>query len=171
MQAPAHDHERTELGPAMAALTEKQRRYVLALFDAPKSYGSGVFAAKRAGYGTPASSRQSLAQMAHQLNSDPKVQAAIAETSQQFLTTLGPVAFRAMKNVLDKPNHRDFGRVIGIVMDRVAPQNSTHTVKVQHDATPTLAATAAVLKRISELAVQAGLDVSKMPALIEGKAS
>jgi hypothetical protein len=39
--------------------------------------------------------------MAHALNSDPKVQAAIAETSQQYITALGPHAVRALKKVLD----------------------------------------------------------------------
>jgi phage terminase small subunit len=140
------------VGPAMAALTDKQRRYVHALFEAPKSHGALTFAARRAGYGTASSSRQSLSSMAHALNSDPKVQAAIAEVSQQHLTVLGPVAVRAMKRVLDQPQHRDFGRVIGIVMDRVAPAESTLTVK--HDATPAFQNTAEVMRRIAELAAK-----------------
>ena len=103
-----------QVGPAMAALTEKQRRYVIALFEAPKSHGALTFAAKRAGYGTATSSRQSLSQMAHALNADPKVQAAIAEVSQQYITVLGPHAVRALKKLLDDPKARDHGRALGI---------------------------------------------------------
>src|SRR6266702_4264914 len=83
-------------GPAMAVLTEKQKRFVRALFESPKTYGAGVFAARLAGHGNEKSSRQSLASMAYQMQCDPKIQAAIAEVSQSFLTTLGPVAVRAM---------------------------------------------------------------------------
>jgi phage terminase small subunit len=139
-------------GPKMAALTEKQRRYVTALFEAPKSHGALTFAARRAGYGSASSSRQSLSQMAHALNGDPKIQAAIAEVSQQYITVLGPHAVRALKKVLDNPAHRDFGRALGIVMDRVAPAESTLNVK--HDATPAFQNTAEVMKRIAELAAK-----------------
>jgi phage terminase small subunit len=108
-----------------------------------------VFAAKAAGYS--ASSRQVLAAQAHQLNADPKVQAAIAEVSQYHLTTLGPPAVRAMKRVLNTPNHRDFGRVIGIVMDRVAPAQSTHTVKVEGEVKLSAGEAARVMDRIEQL--------------------
>lgn len=154
--------EHGHFGPAMAALTEMQRRYVISLFDAPKNYGSGVFAAKRAGYGTPTSSRQSLAQMAYQLNSDPRVQAAISETSQQYLTTLGPSAVRALRRVLDDPKHRDYGRALGMILDRVSPLQSTAVLKVEHEAAPSMQATAKVFERIMQLAAQANV-----PAMID----
>lgn len=151
-----------DYGAAMQALTEKQRQYVRALFHAPKTHGSGVFAVKSAGYGTATSSRKSLAQLAYQLNNDPKIQAAIAEASQQYLTALGPVAVRALKRVLDKPDHRDFGRAIGIVMDRVAPPQSTHKLTVEHEAAPSMRRTADVFSRIMELAARA-----KVPPMID----
>ncbi len=138
-----------QYGPAMAALTERQRRYVRALFDAPRSHGSGVFAAKAAGYS--ASSRAVLASTAWQLNSDPKVQAAVAEMSQQFLITLGPVAVRTMKRILDTPNHKELGRVIGLVMDRVSPVQSTAIVKVEGEVKLSAGDAATVLNRIEEL--------------------
>jgi phage terminase small subunit len=141
-----------EMGPAMQVLTEKQRKYVLALFEAPRSHGSGVFAARSAGYGTSSSSRQSIAQLAYQLNTDPKVQAAIAEVSKQYLTVLGPHAVRGLKKVLDNPAHRDFGRALGIVMDRVSPVQSTAVVKVEGEIKLSAGETAQVLERIEELA-------------------
>ncbi len=79
---------------------------------------------------------------------------AIAEMSRQYITTMGPVAVRALKKVLDTPSHRDFGRAIGLVIERVSPQQSTHTVKVEHDATPAFKDTAQVLARIEQLAAK-----------------
>ncbi|WP_354102246.1 hypothetical protein [Bradyrhizobium sp. RT7b] len=149
-----------QIGPAFSALTEKQRRFVLALFDAPRSHGSLTFAAKAAGYET--TSRASLHSIAHQLGSDPKVEAAIAEISRQYLVTLGPRAVRAMRRVLDDDKHKDFGRVLGIVMDRVSPVQSTALVKVEHEAGPSLRAVANVTARILELAERAGV-----PAMID----
>jgi phage terminase small subunit len=144
--------ESGQFGPAMAVLTEKQRCYVIALFEAPKTHGALTFAAKRAGYGTPTSSRQSLSQMAHALNADPKIQAAIAEVSQQFITVLGPHAVRALKKVLDNPSHRDFGRALGIVTDRVAPVQSTAVVKLEGEVRLSTGDTAHILERIEQLA-------------------
>ena len=45
-------------------------------------------------------------------------------------------------------------------MDRVAPQQSTHTLNIKHDATPALRATAEVIARIDALARAAGLNVA-----------
>jgi phage terminase small subunit len=141
-------------GPAMAALTAKQRRYVLALFEAPRSHGALTFAARAAGYGKATSSRQSLSQMAHQLNGDPRIQAAIAEVSRQFLTALGPHAVRALKKILDNPAHRDHGRALGIVMDRVSPVQSTAVVEVKGEVKLSAAAAERVMERINELAAK-----------------
>lgn len=138
-----------QIGPAFAALTEKQRRFVLALFDAPKSHGSLTFAARAAGYN--ASTADSLHSIAHQLGSDPKIEAAISELSRQYLVTLGPRAVRAMRKVLDDDKHRDFGRVIGIVMDRVSPTQSTAVLKVEGEVKVSSADAARVLERIEEL--------------------
>jgi phage terminase small subunit len=150
----------------MAVLTDRQRRYVQALFEAPRTHGSGTFAARTAGYS--ASSRSVLASIAYQLNGDPKVQAAIAEVSQQYLTTLGPIAVRALKKVLDQPSHRDFGRAIGIVMDRVVPQNSMHVVKIEAEIKLSSHETARVLERIDELAAKFAVQLPA-PKIIEGE--
>ncbi|WP_407160165.1 hypothetical protein [Bradyrhizobium sp. STM 3557] len=159
--------ERTNFGPAMQALTEKQRRYVLELFNAPKAHGSGVHAARAAGYGTASSSRQSIAQLAYQLNQDPKVQAAIQEVSKAYLTVLGPHAVRALKKVLDNPGHRDFGRALGIVMDRVSPVESKAVVKVEGEIKLSAEEAAETMKRIAELSAKFALPA---PTVIDGKA-
>jgi glyoxylase-like metal-dependent hydrolase (beta-lactamase superfamily II) len=76
---------------------------------------------------------------------------------------------RALDRLIDTPSHKDHARGIAMVLDRVYPAETQHTLRVQHDVTPAAVATAAVLKRISELAAQAGLDVNKMPALIDAQ--
>lgn len=146
------DHGDANPGPAFAALTEKQQRFVLALFDAPHSHGSMTFATKAAGY--KATTQASFHSIAHQLAYDPKVEAAIAEVSRQYLVTLGPRAIRAMRRVLDNDKHRDFGRVIGLVADRVSPVESKQIVKVEHDITPSAKQTADTLERIAQLAAK-----------------
>ncbi|MGA2056921.1 MAG: hypothetical protein ABSG88_16600 [Bradyrhizobium sp.] len=157
------------LGSAMSALTDKQRRYVIALFEAPKTHGAMTFAARRAGYGTASSSRQSLSQMAHQLNGDPKIQAAISEVSQQYITVLGPHAVRALKRLLDKPDHRDHGRALGIVMDRVAPAASTLTVK--HEGEVKFSQDASVvLARIEKLCAKFAIPLPA-PKIIDHEAA
>ncbi|EIG56084.1 hypothetical protein Bra1253DRAFT_00692 [Bradyrhizobium sp. WSM1253] len=138
-----------------------------ALFQAPRSQGAGLFAARAAGYGTPTSSNNSLSVMAYQISHDPKVQAAIAEVSQQYLTTLGPVAVRAMARVLGNDKHREFGRVLGILMDRVAPANSTHTVKVEGEVKVSAADAARVMDRIEELTAK----FLSAPKIIEHEAA
>lgn len=163
------EHVDGELGPAMAALNEKQRLFVRALFESPKKHGAAVYAARVAGYGTSTSSVRSMANIASRLSSDPKVQDAIQEESRKYVTTLGPLAVRALKNLAGTPSHRDHGRALGMIIDRVLPTQSTHTVKVQHDATPGMRDTAAALARISELAAQFGIDARSLPPLIEAK--
>ncbi|WP_245509374.1 hypothetical protein [Bradyrhizobium zhanjiangense] len=141
-------------GPAMAALNERQKRFVHALFLAPRSHGSRTFAAKAAGYGTPTSSRQSLSQIGHQLSTDPKVQAAISEVSASYLTTLGPPAVRALRRLLDDPKHKDHGRALGIIMDRVTPVQSAAVLKVEGEVKISAADAARVMERIEELSAK-----------------
>jgi phage terminase small subunit len=160
--------QETSPGQAFSALTQKQQRYVIALFEAPRSHGAMTFAARKAGYGNANSSRQSLSQMAYQLNVDPKVQAAIAEVSRQYITVLGPHAVRAIKKILDDPKHRDFGRAIGIVMDRVAPQSSTLAVKVEGKIELSARETAQVLERMEQLAAKFSVRLPA-PKVIEGE--
>lgn len=138
-------------GPAMAKLTEKQRKFVHALFLAPRSHGAGLFAARAAGYGTPTSSNNSLSVIAYQMQNDPRVQAAISEASQMYLTTLGPPAVRALKKLLANPKHRDHGRALAIVMDRVTPVQSTAVLKVEGEVKVSAADAARVMERIEEL--------------------
>jgi hypothetical protein len=73
--------------------------------------------------------------------------------------------FKPCRIFLERPGHKDFGRAIGMTLDRNLPLESVVNVKL--DATPALRATAEVLERIAVLAARAGIDVSKMPPLID----
>jgi phage terminase small subunit len=156
-------------GPAMQALTEKQRKFVLALFDAPKMHRAGTFAVRSAGYGNEHTKPNTLHVIASQLRSDPKVQAAIAEVSTQYLVTLGPHAVHATKKLLADPKHRDHGRAIGIVMDRVVPILSTAVVKVEGEVKLSTAETAQIMNRIEQLAAKFAVALPA-PKVIEHKA-
>jgi phage terminase small subunit len=157
-------------GPAMKALpTDRHRAFVRALYTVKPGHGANVKAAKLAGFGCPTSTPGSMATIASRLAHDERVLEAIAEEDQKRIRASAPRAISALSRLVETPGHKDHARGIAMVLDRVHPVETQHTVKVQHDASPALVATAAVLKRISELAAQAGLDVNKLPPLIDAK--
>lgn len=159
-------------GPAMKALpSDRHRAFVRALYQVKPGHGMYVKAAKLAGFGSPTSTPQSMATIASRLKSDERVIAAISEEDQKHIRGAAPRALRALDRLIETPGHKDHARGIAMVLDRVLPLETQHTVKVQHDATPALVATAAVLARINELARRAGIDPSRMPALIEAEKS
>ncbi len=154
------DPETIQFGPKMAALSEKRRALVEALFadDAP-AMGSGLmsFAAKRAGYGTATSGARSLKTIASRIIHDDAVQDAIREHSHRILRAIPPEAIRALKKLIADPSHRDHMRAIAAVIDRTDPLQTLHTVKVEDHRPPSPEITAKVLERIDELARRAGL--------------
>jgi hypothetical protein len=153
-------------GPAMLALpTDRHRAFVRALYQVKPGHGANVKAAKLAGFGTPSSSAQSMATISSRLAHDERVLEAIREEDEKRIRSSAPRAISALSSLIENPRHKDHARGIAMVRDRVHPLETV--LKVNHDATPALRATAEVLARIAELATRAGLDVSKMPALID----
>ena len=71
----------------------------------------------------------------------------------------------ALSRLIEDPRHKDHARGIAMVLDRTMPLETV--LKVNHDATPAFRATADVLARIAERAARAGVDLSKMPPLID----
>ena len=153
----------------LALPTDRHRAFVRALYTVRPGHGARVKAAKLAGFGTPQSSPQSMATIASRLSHDERVLAAIAEEDQKYIRSSAPRAIGALSRLIENPRHKDHARGIAMVLDRTMPLETQHTVKVQHDATPALKATAAVLARINELALLAGIDPAKMPPLIEAQ--
>jgi phage terminase small subunit len=153
-------------GPAMLALpTDRHRAFVRALYQVKPGHGANVKAAKLAGFGTPSSSAQSMATIASRLAHDKRVLEAIREEDEKRIRSSAPRAISALSALIENPKHRDHARGIAMVLDRVHPVETV--VKVNHDATPALRATADVLARIATLAAQAGIDVSKLPPMID----
>jgi len=155
-------------GPKMKALpTDRHRAFVRALYEVRPGFGAGVKSAKLAGFGSETSSAGSMATIASRLMHDERVLDAIREEDEKRIRASAPRAIRALSHLIETPSHKDHARGIGMVLDRVHPAETTHFVKVQHDATPALRATAEVLANIAKLAASVGLDVAKMPPLID----
>jgi hypothetical protein len=155
-----------KLGPKMLGLpSDRHRAYVESLFIVRPGHGAAVRAARMAGFGTPTSSAQSLATISSRLMHDDRVLDAIREYSEKFIRTTTPAALHALRKLIATPGHKDHARGIAMVMDREHPVETV--VKVNHDATPAFRATAEVLARIAELAARAGVDVSKLPPMID----
>jgi hypothetical protein len=161
-----------EYGPAMLALpTEKQRKFVCALFDedAPrKGEGLLLYAAKVAGYGTPTSSSKSLTVIASRVAHDARVQKGIEEHSHRVMRAIPPEAILALKDLIRDPKHRDHARAIAMVLDRTDPLQTLTTVRIEDVRPPSIEVTQAVLDRIESLAQRAGL-IRPPSDVIEGE--
>jgi hypothetical protein len=168
------DADLPEFGPAMLALpNDRQRAFVTALFDddAPrKGDGLLIYAARTAGYGTPTSSRKSLNVIASRIAHDDRVQEAIAQFSHRVLRTIPPEAFKAAKNLIRDPKHKDHARAVFEILGRTDPLQTLHTVKVEDNRPPTIDATQAVLDRIEALMQRAG-PLQPPPKIIDAKCS
>jgi hypothetical protein len=155
-------------GPAMKALpSDRHRAFVRALYTVRPGHGAQVKAATLAGFGTAESKPASMATIASRLAHDERVLEAIAEEDKKYIRSRAPRALSALGRLIEDPRHKDHARGIAMVLDRTAPVETQHTVKVQHDASERLVATASVLKRIADLAARAGLDVDRMPPLLD----
>jgi phage terminase small subunit len=153
-------------GPAMLALpTDRHRAFVRALYTVRPGHGARVKAAKLAGFGTPTSTPQSMATIASRLSHDERVLAAIAEEDQKFIRSSAPRAISALSRLIEDPKAKDHARGIAMVLDRVHPAETQHTIKVEHDATPSFKDTAVIMERIALLAAR----YNAMPTLVEGK--
>lgn len=151
----------------LALPSDRHRAFVRALYQVKPGHGAFVKAAKLAGFGTATSSPASMATIASRLAHDERVLEAIAEEDQKRIRASAPRAIGALSRLIEDPRHKDHARGIAMVLDRVHPVETVHNVKVQHDAAPALRATAEVLARIASLAARAGIDVSRMPDMID----
>jgi hypothetical protein len=127
-----------EMGPAMRALTEKQRRFVLALYELPAGRGALTRAAQRAGYG---GNHKSTRQIAHALWQNEKIRKAFAETGYRYIGVTSVAAIQAARELLFKPNHPDHLKACRMFIDRGWPLETlskqqidvTHTQRVELD--------------------------------------
>lgn len=149
----------------LALPTDRHRAFVRALYSVKPGHGANVKAAKLAGFGSPTSTPQSMATIASRLAHDERVLAAIREEDEKRIRSSAPRAIAALSALIENPKSKDHARGIAMVLDRVHPAETI--VKMQHDATPAFKATADVLARIAALAARAGIDLSKLPPMID----
>ena len=69
-----------------------------------------------------------------------------------------------MRNLIRNPKAKDHARAVGMILDRIAPVETTHTVKVEDNRPPSREAMERVLARIDELAVRAGVMLPAIEA-------
>lgn len=141
-----------KLGPKMQALNERQRNFVIALFIVKPGHGSAVRAARSAGFGTEKSSNQTMASIASRLMHDDRIIEATREHGEKFLKATVPAALRALEKLILTPAHKDHGRAVAAVVDRLYPLETQHNLKVEHTAGPGFQETTEVLARIAALA-------------------
>jgi phage terminase small subunit len=132
-EALAGEDTGAEWGPAMKALpSDRHRAFVLALYQIKPGYGAHVKAAKLAGFGSSTSSAHSFSTIAARLAHDERILAALHEEDQKRIRASAPRAIRALQHLIEDPEHKDHARGIGMVLDRVHPAETRHTVDVVH---------------------------------------
>jgi phage terminase small subunit len=120
-----------QLGPAMRALpNDRWRDFVTNIVSDP-SYGTFTRAARKAGFGRK-SRPVTLAKFAYRLSHDERIVAAIREECCKTIRVAHPEAARALLNLIRDPAHKDHGRAIGMILDRVDPVISRHDIEVTH---------------------------------------
>jgi phage terminase small subunit len=119
-------------GPAMAALDDRRRAFVLAMYEVPRGFGAATAAARMAGFGTPQSSALSMAVKASKLMHDHRVLAALAEEDKRRIKACAPRAVRALELLVEDPTHKGHERAISEILGRVHPIETRHTIDVVH---------------------------------------
>lgn len=141
MLAPLETHERDALhGPAMLALNERQRAFVVALYQVPQNRNTRINAARLAGYGTAMSNNKSLGVIAGRLIHDERIQAAIEEHGRAQMPALYPLAISSLRDLLHDKTHKGHERAVMGVIEKMAPielhhlHQHEHRHRVDHDA-------------------------------------
>jgi hypothetical protein len=127
--------DEASLGPAMKALSLRNRRFVLELasgFGGPGEYGASIRAARAAGFGTPTSSQDSLKDMACNALHRPDVQAALKEVGGKIIRASSFMALRNIEKIANDPTHKDTLKANLALVDRGFPLQREHHVVVEH---------------------------------------
>jgi hypothetical protein len=140
-------------GPAMSALNERQRRFVLAMMSDP--YGSATSWAKAAGYSDVA---EGCKVRASELLRHPKVEAATQEVARALMMTVGPVlAVAGLLRVAGDPEHPQHVRAAELLANRRGFSEKQQIEVVHRDLTGD-----ALVARLRALADRHGLDAEKL---------
>lgn len=145
-----------DFGPAMAALTERQRRFVLVMLTVPGC--SHARAAREAGYSDVA---EGAKVRGHYLAHNPAVQAALREEAGKRLSSLSLVAANVMMDIMldDAADPKNKLKAAMAVLDRTGFA-AAQTINVNKTTTDRTGA--AIMQRIEQLATKLGVDASKL---------
>lgn len=121
-----------QLGPAMRALPNDQWRvFCHELVTGKPGHGRYARAARAAGFGKE-STPTNTAKIAWKIAHDDRMIAAITEESRKYLRGGHPEAVAALLAMIRDSKHRDHGRAVLSLLDRVDPIVSKQTVDVTH---------------------------------------
>lgn len=143
-------------GPAMMALTELQRRFVLAMVSDP--FGNRKEWAKAAGYSDKSNGAKVVGfRLMHET---PKVEAAITEVARSLMFCEAPVlAVAGLLKIARNERHPKQLRALETLANRTGLHElSESRIMVEHRSE----STEAMVARIRELAEKLGIDVSRL---------
>lgn len=146
-----------EFGPAMSALDDRQRAFVLALLEmGNENHGK---AAKLAGYGNEASTPNYLYMQGHRVANNPKVREAMAEEARRRLDGNAWVAIGVVAEIMtnEKAANKDRLKAAEIVLNRTGFHAKTETLVKVEDVT-----TEAQIQRVLNMTKVLGLDPKPM---------
>jgi hypothetical protein len=159
-----------DFGPAMTALSERQRLFVLAMIEVPGC--SHAAAARRAGYSDVAEGAKVTG---HRLAHHSGVQAAIREEAGKRLNASSLTAAGVLLSLLtdEAIEPKDRIKAAGMLLDR-SGFGAAQTINVNKTVTDRTGA--GMLERIRALAAANGLDPVKLlggnaPPVVEGEFS
>jgi len=143
------------LGPAMRALTQKQRQFVYALLETGTN--DHTQAARLAGY--KADNMASLRVSAYQTAHNPKVQAALHEEAEKRLGAAKIMAVSELVRIAESGvDERTRLKAISMLLNRAGLHEKTeHKVTVEHEE-----GSGDLLARITYLAGALGVDASRL---------
>jgi hypothetical protein len=119
--------------PALQALPPKRQLFVLHhVFDVDSD--NHAQSARKAGFGKPDSTPETMAKQARNLLIDASVQAAILEVGRRYLSSLVGKAVRTLEEIISDPKSRpqDRLRATQAVLDRTLPVQTSVSMQVDH---------------------------------------
>lgn len=129
---PAKREDWGQLGPAMRALpNDAWRTFCHELVTGPGGHGKYAAAARAAGLGK-GSTPSNLAKLAWKIAHDDRMISAISEEARKHLRGAHPEAVNALHNMIRDSEHRDHGRAVLALLDRVDPIVSKQNIEVTH---------------------------------------
>jgi len=118
---PARKSIKEGYGPAMSACSPWQRKYVEARYAHPEMRGWEclIEVGYRGGSQEPDKLRVAARQMAHRMDHNPLVQAAMLEVGATEYRSKLPKVIDALDKIIDDPRQRDRVKVLHGLLDRV----------------------------------------------------